>query len=55
MKMMLKKILKSIKDELYKFLPNYMIPKKINFLKEFPMNINGKVDRKKLKEIIDSK
>ena len=29
-------------------LPNYMIPKKIIFLIEFPRNANGKVDTKLL-------
>lgn len=29
---------------------NYMIPKKIKFLTTFPLNINGKVDYKKIKE-----
>ena len=29
-------------------LPQYMIPTKIKFLKEFPLNSNGKTDRKKI-------
>jgi amino acid adenylation domain-containing protein len=32
-------------------LPIYMIPKKIQFTEEFPLNINGKTDRNKLKEL----
>ncbi len=30
-------------------LPAYMIPKKIQFTDEFPLNVNGKIDRNKLK------
>lgn len=37
-----------IKSSLKNYLPDYMIPKKINFLTAFPMTINGKCDRKKL-------
>ena len=33
---------------LKKYLPNYMLPKKIFYLKNFPINQNGKIDRKKL-------
>lgn len=39
-----------IKDELKKYIPTYMIPKNIKILKEFPMNNNDKIDRKKLME-----
>ena len=39
-----------IKDELKKYIPTYMIPKNIKVLKEFPMNNNDKVDRKRLME-----
>lgn len=35
---------------LKKGLPPYMIPSKFIFLKEFPLNSNGKIDRKHLKE-----
>lgn len=31
-------------------MPSYMIPNHIEFVKEFPHSINGKVDRKKLRE-----
>jgi D-alanine--poly(phosphoribitol) ligase subunit 1 len=34
-------------------LPYYMIPKQIVFIKPFPLNINGKTDRKKLEQIIN--
>ncbi len=29
-------------------LPDYMIPSRLIFLKQFPLNVNGKIDRKKL-------
>lgn len=37
-----------IKKELSKYLPQYMIPRNITVIDEFPMNTNGKIDRKKL-------
>ena len=39
-----------IKKQLKLRVPSYMIPKKIVILEHFPMNINGKIDRKKLEE-----
>ena len=39
-----------IKDEVKKFIPAYMIPRNIKILKSFPLNTNGKIDRKKLME-----
>ena len=39
-----------IKNELKKFIPEYMIPRNIKILKQFPQNTNGKIDRKKLME-----
>jgi D-alanine--poly(phosphoribitol) ligase subunit 1 len=39
-----------IKTELKKFIPEYMIPRNIKILKQFPLNTNGKIDRKKLME-----
>lgn len=41
-----------IKDELKKYIPSYMIPRNIKVIKEFPINTNGKIDRKKLMEEI---
>ena len=29
-----------------------MVPKKIVFLEEMPLNNNGKIDKKKLKELV---
>lgn len=37
-----------VREELLKYLPAYMIPKKIVFLDQLPMTNNGKVDRKQL-------
>lgn len=39
-----------IKDKLKKFLPFYMIPSKFYFFKYFPLNVNGKIDKKKLQK-----
>ena len=38
----------TIKLKLGKLLPLYMIPSDIIFIKKFPLNFNGKIDRKKL-------
>lgn len=38
----------SVMDGLKSKLPVYMIPKQIKFIDEFPLNSNGKTDRKKL-------
>ena len=45
-------VTKQIKQELKKLVPEYMIPKKIIFLDEMPLNNNGKIDKKKLKELV---
>lgn len=37
-----------IKNDLRKLIPSYMIPRKIKILDSFPLNTNGKIDRKKL-------
>lgn len=34
-------------------MPSYMIPMHVKFIKEFPHNINGKIDRKKLRTYFD--
>ena len=41
-----------IKDELRKMLPEYMVPRKIVAMDQLPLNINGKVDRKRLRELV---
>lgn len=33
-------------------MPSYMIPTRIEFVPEFPLNVNGKIDRNKLKELL---
>ncbi len=43
---------KYIKEKLKNALPNYMLPQRVIYLKDFPLNINGKIDRIKLKEMI---
>ena len=45
-------VTKQIKQELKKLVPEYMVPKKIVFLEEMPLNNNGKIDKKKLKELV---
>lgn len=42
------KIVMMIKTELKKFLPEYMVPRKIILKESIPMTINGKVNRKYL-------
>ena len=44
---------KFLKEELNKYIPSYMIPKKFKFLEKLPMNNNGKVDRKELNKILE--
>lgn len=39
-----------IKNELKKLIPSYMVPRRIVIIDEFPMNTNGKIDRKRLVE-----
>ena len=45
----------SIRSALRKKLPDYMLPRHYRFLEEFPMTINGKVDRRALTAICFSK
>ena len=42
-----------LKQELSKVLPSYMVPQNYEFIDTIPMTNNGKVDRKKLAEIIE--
>lgn len=39
-----------IREELSTTLPNYMVPTRVVVVEEFPLNANGKVDRKQLAE-----
>ena len=43
-----------IQDELKQYIPKYMIPKRMQILKEFPVNNNGKIDRKSIAHLWDS-
>jgi D-alanine--poly(phosphoribitol) ligase subunit 1 len=45
---------REILDRLGNFLPDYMIPNKVVVMLELPKNPNGKVDRQKLKVLLDS-
>lgn len=38
----------TFRNQLVKKLPHYMVPNQFEFLAEFPLNTNGKIDRKKL-------
>jgi D-alanine--poly(phosphoribitol) ligase subunit 1 len=44
------KLSNSLRSQLAERLPAYMLPRKFHFLEVFPMNANGKADRKKLAE-----
>ncbi len=41
-----------IKEKIEKIVPEYMIPGKVVYLENMPINANGKIDRVKLKELI---
>jgi D-alanine--poly(phosphoribitol) ligase subunit 1 len=41
-----------LKGKMIERLPAYMIPRKFSFLESFPMNTNGKADRRKLAEAL---
>ena len=49
----IKNYTKNLKQELINQLPEYMIPKQIIVLKELPLNPNGKIDKKYLKQLDD--
>ena len=42
-----------LREALKAHLPSYMIPKKINGLAKLPLNVNGKIDRKALKNLLE--
>ncbi|TSE04850.1 AMP-binding protein [Aquimarina algiphila] len=42
---------KQLLEDLKKILPQYMIPTQIKFVDSFPLNTNGKTDRKKLNKL----
>ena len=41
----------TLREEISNKLPNYMMPNRIEKLSIMPMNLNGKIDRTKLKQI----
>ena len=41
-----------LRDQLAERLPVYMLPRQFSFLDRFPLNANGKADRKKLAETL---
>lgn len=43
-----------VKNEMRSKLPNYMIPKKVYFIKQLPLNSNGKLDRNECLELAQS-
>ena len=43
--------LNTIKEQLRKKIPEYMIPNAVRFLKCLPLNVNHKVDKNKLREL----
>lgn len=43
---------KTVKERLEKMIPEYMIPGKIIYKDDMPLNTNGKIDRVKLKELV---
>lgn len=47
------KMTKQLKSKLLEVIPNYMIPKKFIYMDDMPLNINGKIDRKRLAVELD--
>jgi D-alanine--poly(phosphoribitol) ligase subunit 1 len=45
----------ALRGRLAERLPAYMLPRKIHFLDRFPMNANGKADRRKLAEFLSER
>ena len=41
----------TLRNELYKQLPAYMVPRKLVSIEEYPLTANGKIDNKKLYEM----
>ncbi|MBU7328867.1 hypothetical protein KR843_12225, partial [Staphylococcus aureus] len=44
---------KNIKNDLKSRLPEYMIPRKFEWMEQLPLTSNGKIDRKKIAEVIN--
>lgn len=47
--------LTALSDHMKSKMPSYMIPSQIKFMENFPLNTNGKIDRKELKTIFSLK
>ncbi|HJT75805.1 MAG TPA: D-alanine--poly(phosphoribitol) ligase subunit DltA [Gemmataceae bacterium] len=45
----------ALRSQLAERLPAYMLPRKVHFLETFPMNANGKADRRRLAEVLATK
>ncbi|MCR4788383.1 MAG: D-alanine--poly(phosphoribitol) ligase, partial [Lachnospiraceae bacterium] len=41
-----------INDKISKLVPDYMFPNKVVYMETMPINLNGKIDRVKLKEFL---
>jgi D-alanine--poly(phosphoribitol) ligase subunit 1 len=41
-----------LKAQMIERLPAYMVPRKFSFMESFPMNANGKADRRRLAEVL---
>ena len=41
-----------IKERIEKLVPEYMIPGRVIYMENMPINANGKIDRVKLKELM---
>lgn len=42
----------TFRNDLSNYLPKYMIPRQLTLVKKLPLNLNGKIDRKKIHNII---
>lgn len=42
---------RQVKEEMAQFVPEYMVPRKIQFVDRIPVTVNGKADRKKIQEM----
>lgn len=45
----------AIRERLKRKLPSYAVPQRLHLLSEFPLNSNGKIDRRQLVDLLDTK